>query len=224
VLNAESCAKGDELSVVLRNLRRASERPPRAAVLVTAEAEAGFGGRPSRMAPAALDAWQACLAPHGLELVAVHPQVGCPLLALERVPRDPVLFVQVERRFVAVMELVGRCAELEVFPREEPVLERCRQLVGEGCPEVLLAGGGADLSALGFELARCGTTWVRILKPDVHVDGAAPSGLASIVGAARHAAGLPCFAPVPPIDARLEQRVETREGAARGTAVMPGTS
>jgi hypothetical protein len=162
----------------------------RRVVLVTPEAELAIPDARlvARMSTEDRERWSRELEAWGLELVAVYPLAGSPLGVLDG-GGETALCVQIERDLIAVMDLVrGRCAQLECFPRVEPTCRRVQELVGEGCPEVLLCGGGADLSELGYELARGGSTWVRILRPDSRAFS--DPGDAAIVGAARHACGL----------------------------------
>jgi hypothetical protein len=97
--------------------------------------------------------------------------------------------LQFERGHVAIMEsLGGSCRSLEV--RAEPPERRlCAELIGDGCSEVALCGGGVDLSRFGYELVLSGQTWARLPPLDA-VGPALPSSLAAMVGAARHACGL----------------------------------
>lgn len=140
------------------------------------------------MAPTARSRWARSLAAHDLDLVAVYPLAGSPLGALEEGP-DSALFVQVEHELIVVAELVhGRCVQLELHPGAEPTPRRVQELVGEACPEVLLCGGGAELSVLGYELVRTGSTWVRLLHASS--PRLPEPALAALVGAARHASGL----------------------------------
>jgi hypothetical protein len=161
----------------------------RTAAVVTVEAAPGCG--PSCDASIT---WRERLGTLGIALKRVYPLVGAPLLALERAPRVPLLYLQVEAAFLGVMGIVrGEITDLEVVAAREPVLEQCRDLVGAACPEVLLAGGRPDLSEIGYGLARAGDTWVRILRPEGERTGLATTSLAALVGAARHASGLRCF-------------------------------
>lgn len=140
------------------------------------------------MAPTARSRWARSLAAHDLDLVAVYPLAGSPLGALEE-GLDSALFVQVEHELIVVAELVhGRCVQLELHPGAEPTPRRVQELVGEACPEVLLCGGGAELSVLGYELARTGSTWVRLLHASS--PRLPEPALAALVGAARLASGL----------------------------------
>lgn len=197
VLAVTDFAHPDELGLALGGIARRGIVPP-TAVLVSTEVVpelARISGRPHlRWSRAPLPDWWTRLAAFGIELRAVYPLVGCPLFARIGLPREPLLFLQVERTLTAVIELVdGRPMELEIVAGK-PSAERCREIVGEGCPEVLLAGGSAELSEIGYELTRSGTTWVRILRPE-GLDPARASSFASIVGAARHGSGLECLAP-----------------------------
>lgn len=202
LLGLENFRTHAELADVLERLERFEEGPPRTAVLVTDEIALDCSARELELPRTVLERWSAPLTGLGVRLGLVLPLSGSPLLNLERAPREPALLLQVERRSITTMEIVaGRCAELHVLRDIEPTPERCRELVGTGCPEVLLAGKGVELSALGYSLARTGTTWVRILRPkaDLGVFQAGAHGLAAILGAARLAAGqvsLPTLVPV----------------------------
>jgi len=131
--------------------------------------------------------WRGPLAELGLALASLWPLWGLPLANLAPVPRDPCLFLQVERHGIASAELVdGVVRGLEYEPGA-PTLERCLERVGPGAPEVLLAGRGLDLSQLGYEIARDGMTWVRILRPGLELPANLARGpdLGSIAGVAR---------------------------------------
>lgn len=174
----------------LRSRCARNESAHRRVVLVTPEAQLTVQGSSfeARMSCVDRARWTRALDAQGLELSAIYPLAGSPLGALDE-EGQTVLCVQVEREVIAVMELVrGRCAQLESFPREEPTSRRVQELVGEACPEVLLCGGGADLSELGYELACGGSTWVSILRPR-SLPLSEPDQ-AAIVGAVRHACGL----------------------------------
>lgn len=139
---------------------RASRALPSAVTLVTDAIAPGQEEGPERVvAP-----WRATLGSLGLELGSLWPLWGLPLANLAPLPRDPCLFLQVERQGITTIEIVaGRLRSVEHLPGA-PTLERCLERVGPGAPEVLLAGRGLDLSQLGYEIARDGTTWVRILR------------------------------------------------------------
>lgn len=193
LLGLECFRARDELATVLERLERFAEGPPRSAVLVTDALVPDSPSRERELPRSTLHGWTAALTRLGVRLERVLPLGGSPLLLLERAPREPVLFLQVERRSITTMELVaGRCTELGVLPGVEPTPERCLELVGTACPEVLLAGKGLDLSALGYALARSGTTWVSILRPRSGLGGHAAEAhtLGAIFGAARFACGL----------------------------------
>jgi hypothetical protein len=210
VLSVEQPNGLEEIDSVLARIGRVRSAGPAAAVLVTSAAPAvGIDARH----PAIHSAWQPRLALLGIELHRIFPLVGAPLLALAQAPREPLVYLQVEHTLIAVMELVGgRSMELAVYGGEEPKVRRCRELVGEACPEVLLAGGGGDLSAIGYELARTGTTWVRILRPCGLVTHANASSLGAVIGVARHASGLECFVPSIPRDVALNRAPAGRSG------------
>jgi hypothetical protein len=144
-------------------------------------------GLVARMRHEDRERWSRELLEHGLELASIYPLAGSPLGILD-VQERPAPCLQVEHAFLAVMEIVGgRCAQLELH-HVEPTLPRVLELVGPACPELFLCGGGADLSALGYAIARAGTTWVRILRPDSRTLDDPAHG--AMVGAARHACEL----------------------------------
>jgi hypothetical protein len=137
--------------------------------------------------PSARGRWTRLLEAEGLELRALYPLAGSVVGALAG--DENALCVQVEHGLVAVMALArGRCMELELVQGAAPTARRVQELIGEACPEVVLCGGGADLSELGYALACGGSTWVRILRP--RVPEPAGTELAALYGAARHALGL----------------------------------
>lgn len=193
LLGLESFRGRDELATALARLEPFAEGPPRPAVLVTDALAPDSPSRERELPHAIIDEWAAPLARLGVRLERVLPLAGSPLLLLERTPRETVLFLQVERRSIATMKVVaGRCTELDVLHDVEPTAARCLELVDTACPEVLLAGKGLDLSALGYALARSGTTWVSILRPKsgLGVHAGEAHTLGAIFGAARLNCGL----------------------------------
>ncbi len=134
--------------------------------------------------------WSAALARLGLRLEGIYPLLGSALAGIEQdASARPRLVLQLERRWIALLEEQGaRCLDALVL-EESPSVARCAALIGEGCPEVALCGGGVDLSAFGYELVRDGRTWAR-LPAVLCLGGPARTSLAAAVGAARHALGL----------------------------------
>lgn len=156
--------------------------------------------------------WAEALDGVGLRLVEVHPLVGSALSGIRfDTPHRPSLVVQVEEECIAIIEAVGpSCRGLEVHACA-PTAERCMRLIGDGCPEVLLCGGGTDLSRLGYEVALMGRTWVRLPKL-LSTGVAVPSAAAAMVGAARHALGIiepGAIAHIRPRGRRTEGTVES---------------
>jgi len=137
--------------------------------------------------PAATRArWRDALAARGRPLAGLRPLAGAPLALLGPGERTKVLLLQVEHSLVAALELdAGRCTRLEIR-HGPPTVESCRALVGDR-PEVLLCGAGLDLSALGYAIARGGSTWVRILG--ARTPGGSIAGCAALLGAVRHVWG-----------------------------------
>lgn len=149
--------------------------------------------------------WMDRLSRRGLTVEGIYPLIGAPLAALaEADAAGPLLALQIEEQDVTVLEVAGGVAHsIEIHERVQPTAQQCAELIGTGCPEVVLCGGGADLSELGYELARTSGTWVRILRPrqSFLTEGHRPATLAAVLGAASLAFGLDpvgSLAAVPP--------------------------
>jgi len=169
----------------------ATPSPDRLAVGRVLDPRAAAGASPgvlvTSLALARRARWERTFAAVGARLLGTYPLAGTALAGIRLDAHSPPLLVlQLEAASITLIESVAAsCRGLETYD-EPPTSARCGELIGDGCPEVALCGGGADLSRLGYELVRTGRTWVTL--PRVHAAGSPlPDSFAAMIGAARHA-------------------------------------
>lgn len=151
--------------------------------------------------------WLASCEELGIALEGIYAPEGTAVAGLRWNDDDlPALCLQVEPTSTSLIEVSARgSVAIDTFRGEPPSIRRCLQLVGEGCTELFVCGGGVELSSFGCELVHQGTSWVRFPEVRARTPEGLPAdpSLAAAVGASRHALGLvrrdalPC---VPPSD------------------------